>query len=66
MKDEGTGIKGDKGESMVRGGGWDVSAKEMSGSRGKVRLKVLKDSKIEDILHPKYAGKCIMMIEMIF
>ena len=23
-------------------------------------------SKIEDILHPKYAGKCIMMIEMIF
>ena len=26
-----------------------MSAKEMSGSRGKVRLKVLKDSKIEDI-----------------
>ena len=25
-----------------------MSAKEMSGSRGKVRLKVLKDSKIED------------------
>ena len=49
VKDEGTGIKGDKGESMVRGGGWDVSAKEMSGSRGKVRLKELKDSKIEDI-----------------